>query len=152
MTLAYIAVGSNLGNREDLLIQARQLLSALEKVQFVAGSKIYETDPVGGPSQGKYLNAVWEIETTLPAKQLLEALLEIEKKLGRVRSERNAARTIDLDILFYNETTIDEPGMTIPHPRLHEREFVLKPLMDLCPEWVHPRLKKTVKELYEKNH
>lgn len=148
MTPAYIAVGSNLGNREDHMNQARQIISSLDQVKLIQSSKVYETEPVGGPKQGKYLNAVWKIETSLGARELLQKLLQIEKKLGRVRTERNAPRTIDLDILFYENQVIEGPGLHIPHPRLHEREFVLKPLMDLCPDFVHPKLKKTVEELH----
>jgi 2-amino-4-hydroxy-6-hydroxymethyldihydropteridine diphosphokinase len=151
MILTYIAAGSNLGDRESYLQQALARLSGTE-IRFIAGSKNYETEPVGGPPQGKYLNAVWKVETTLSAKDLLNKLFEIEKTLGRVRSERNAPRTIDLDILFYGNAVIEEPGLTVPHPRLQEREFVLRPMMDLDPGMVHPRLKKTIQQLWQEFH
>ncbi len=148
MKLTYIAAGSNLGDRSHSLEQACQLLLKTAGIRFSRASKIYETDPVGGPEQGKYLNAVWEIETTLSPQKLLAELLDIEKKLGRVRVELNGPRTIDLDILFYGDQVVAEPGLHIPHPRLHTRSFVLQPLMDLCPDLKHPQLKKTIRELF----
>ena len=152
MTLAYIGVGSNLGDRNSNLEKAKKYLESEKGISFLESSEIYETDPVGGPAQEKYLNAVWWIETSLAPRPLLELLLGIEKKMGRVRSERNAPRMIDLDILFYGEAIIHEAGLDIPHPRLHERSFVLKPLSDLAPDWMHPVLKKTVQELLGKIH
>lgn len=148
MILCYLAVGSNLGDRENYLDQARQLISKTSGIYFLQASRIYETEPVGGPVQGKYLNAVLEIETELAPETLLAVLLEIEKKLGRIRTVPNGPRTIDLDILFYGEQVIHLPGLQVPHPRLHMREFVLKPLMDLCPSKMHPQLHQTVRELY----
>jgi 2-amino-4-hydroxy-6-hydroxymethyldihydropteridine diphosphokinase len=151
LSIAFIAVGSNLGNRQTYIDKARTLLRKNRGVFFLKSSKVYETDPVGGPRQGKYLNAVWKIQTGYTPRALLECLLEIEKALGRVRSTRNAPRTIDLDILFYNDAVIDTLGLSVPHPRIQERAFVLRPLMDLCPEWVHPKFHKTVRKLYEAN-
>ncbi len=147
MVYAFIAAGSNLGDRANFLERARDLLRKIQGIQFKETSSVYETEPVGGPRQGKYLNAVWEIETSLAPGKLLEALLEIEKKLGRMRGERNAPREIDLDILSYGEEIVDRPGLTIPHPRLHERRFVLEPLAELDPDWRHPVFKKTVREM-----
>lgn len=149
MKLTYIAAGSNLGDRRNYLDQARLALSKTPGVRFLRTSKTYETDPVGGPAQGKYLNAVWEIETELAPELLLKMLLSIEKQLGRIRSELNGPRTIDLDILFYGSEVIDKPGLRIPHPRLHTRSFVLQPLMDLCPDFIHPQLHQTVRMLAE---
>lgn len=151
MIPAFIAVGSNLGDREKNIADAQKKLSTASGIQFLEASSLYETDPVGGPPQGKYLNAVWKIETDLKPQALLKLLLQIEADLGRVRTEKNAPRPIDLDILFYGDTIVAEPGLRIPHPRLHEREFVLQPLMDLAPDVVHPELKKTIRELYERN-
>ena len=119
--------------------------------RFLRSSKVYETDPVGGPPQEKYLNAVWKIETAIPAAELLQKLLAIENEMGRVRREKNGPRPIDLDILFYGSEIIRELGLQAPHPRLHEREFVLKPLCDLAPDFVHPVLGKTIAVLYEDN-
>ena len=126
---------------------AQQKVSQIKGVCFLRASKIYETEPVGGPPQGKYLNAVWEIETDLAAEVLLKELLKIENEMGRVRTVKNSPRPIDLDILFYGHEIIKKPGLEIPHPRLHERWFVLKPLADLAPDFVHPVMRKTIKEL-----
>lgn len=149
MISTYIAVGSNLGERESLIQQAQKLIEQIPATRFLRTSKVYETEPVGGPPQGKYLNAVWEIETNLAAGTLLQQLLAAEKELGRLRNEPNGPRTIDLDILFYGDARFEISGLKIPHPRLHERAFVLQPLMDLCPEKVHPGLKQSIRELWQ---
>lgn len=145
---AYIALGSNLGNRAEHLEKAIQALKKKLKISDLKKSPIYETEAVGGPKgQKKYFNSVIEFETKLSPRELLQKLLEIETYLGRKRSVKNAPRTIDLDLLFYGDQIINKPGLEVPHPRLHERWFVLKPLADLAPEWVHPILKKSVKEM-----
>ena len=152
MSKVYIAVGSNLGNRASLVKQAEDRLAGVSGIYFKKKSPLYETEPVGGPEQGKYLNGVWEIETSLEAKALLSELMEIEVSLGRVRvkTEKNEPRPIDLDILFYGDKIIQSENLSVPHPRLHERWFVLKPLADLCPDFVHPKKKKTVREMLTK--
>ncbi len=147
MPRVFLAVGSNLGDRESSVRKAEELLRETPGIDFKKKSPVYETEPEGGEPQGKYLNAVWEIETQLQARELLEKMLAIEKEMGRVRHSRNEPRPIDLDILFYGSDIIDEPGLSVPHPRLHERWFVLKPLSDLCPDFSHPSLKKTVRDL-----
>ena len=149
MVRAFLGVGSNLGGREKNLSRAKILLEKRKGVKVAKVSPVYETEPVGGPPQGKYLNAVWEIETDLGAEELLKVLLQIESELGRKRRLRNEPRPIDLDILFYGSEVIRRPGLVIPHPRLHEREFVLRPLADLAPAFVHPELRKTVRRLLE---
>ena len=149
MARVFVAVGSNLGNREKTLRQGQLKLSQVQGIRFVRASSVFETDPVGGESHDKYLNAVWEIETELSPRSLLEKLLSVEQNFGRKRTVRNAPRTLDLDILFYDQRIIEEPGLSIPHPRLQERTFVLEPLQELAPEWKHPKLKKTVQELWE---
>jgi 2-amino-4-hydroxy-6-hydroxymethyldihydropteridine diphosphokinase len=149
MATSYIAVGSNLGDRKENLKTAKDYLEKIEGIQFLKSSSVYETEPVGGPPQGKYLNAVWKVETSLEPKQLLEKLLGIEAQMGRIRKEKNGPRPIDLDILFYEDRILHESDLEIPHPQLQTREFVLKPLMDLAPDFVHPELKKTVREMYE---
>ncbi len=149
MTRVFIAVGSNLGNRRQNLKKAKALLKKNQDVRFLRSSPVYETLPIGGPPQGKYLNAVWEIETELKAEDLLKNLMTIEKSLGREREGRNFPRTLDLDILFYGHRLIRQKNLIVPHPRLHKRTFVLKPLVDLHPRWVHPQLRKTVKTLLE---
>ena len=145
--LVYIGVGSNLGNRPSFLELARDLVQKLPATRFLRSSQVHETDPVGGPPQGKFLNAVWEIETRLPPVELKDRLLQIEEKLGRKRTVQNAPREIDLDILFYGDRVVQGPGLEIPHPRLRERLFVLVPLAELVPDKTHPQLKKLVRQL-----
>ena len=133
MTRAYVGVGANLGDREATI---RAALAALPGV--VAVSELRETEPVGVTDQPRFLNGVAALETELSARQLLDALLRVERDLGRERRERWGPRTIDLDLLLYGEETIDEPGLTVPHPRLHERRFALEPLADIAPDALIP--------------
>ncbi len=149
MNLAYIAVGSNLNDRENYIKRAQESLASTPGNQFLQISPLYETEPVGGPPQGKFLNAVWEIETSLSPRELLNQLLDIEQSLGREREVKNGPRTIDLDILFYNDLVINEKDLIIPHPRLEGRWFVLKPLWDLNSHLVHPIVGKSVCELLD---
>jgi len=130
---AFVGIGSNLGDREDNLRLAVELLSAEDGVDVTAVSEIRETEPVGPVEQGPFLNGAVRIETELGPRELLERLLAVEQRLGRVREERWGPRTIDLDLLLYGDEAVDEPGLTVPHPRLHERRFVLEPLADLAP-------------------
>ena len=127
---AYLALGSNLGDRLENLREAVRLLDETEGIDVVRSSRIYETDPVG-PPQPAYLNAVIEVDTSGSPRELLEAGLAVEVALGRVRGERWGPRTIDVDVLTYDELTVDEPDLQIPHPRMHERGFVLVPLGEL---------------------
>jgi 2-amino-4-hydroxy-6-hydroxymethyldihydropteridine diphosphokinase len=127
---AFIGLGSNLGDRLANLSDAVGRLAKTDGVTVTRVSRIYETAPVG-PPQPDYLNAVADVRTSLPARVLLEALLAIEADLGRVRGERWGPRVIDLDLLTYGREEIDEPGLTVPHPRMHERAFVLVPLLEL---------------------
>jgi len=133
MATAFVGIGSNLGDRESNLRRAIELLSAEDGVEVVAVSEIRETDPVGPVEQGPFLNGAVEVETSLGPQELLGRLLSVENGLGRVRSERWGPRTIDLDLLLYGDEQIDEPGLSVPHPRLHERRFALEPLADLDP-------------------
>jgi 2-amino-4-hydroxy-6-hydroxymethyldihydropteridine diphosphokinase len=147
---AFIALGANLGDREATIEAARSRLNEHAAIRTVRCSALIETEPVGPAGQGPYLNGVTEIRTDLPARDLLRALLEIERSLGRIRSEtdeRWGARVIDLDILLYGDLVLDEPGLTIPHPRLHERLFVLEPFAAISPATRHPVLNRTVAEL-----
>jgi 2-amino-4-hydroxy-6-hydroxymethyldihydropteridine diphosphokinase len=128
VTLAYVGLGSNLGDREGTI------LAAAERLGTHRLSPILETDPWGYAAQPRFLNAVAELETDLTPRQLLDHLLEVERELGRVRDgPRYGPRTIDLDLLLYGDDVIDEPGLTVPHPRLAERLFVLEPLFGLDP-------------------
>ena len=150
---AYVALGSNLGDREAHLAATIEALRARPGIRVTAVSKVYETAPVGPPPQGPYLNAVVRLRTRLAPRALLACLLEIEAAEGRLREAgRWSARTLDLDLLFYGSLTLDEPGLCLPHPRLHERPFVLEPFRDLAPRLVHPRLGKTIEELAQKVH
>ncbi len=111
-------------------------------------SSLHETEPVGGPAgQGRFLNGVWEVETSLGARALLDVLLSVERALGRVRGERHGPRTIDLDLLFHGALVLKEEGLEVPHPEAHRRRFVLEPLAEIAPEFVHPTLRKTIAEL-----
>ncbi len=127
---AFIGLGSNLGDRLANLQRAVEMLASREGIRFVKSSRVYETEPVG-PPQPDYLNAVVEIETTLEPFQFLGACLQIENEMGRVRTERWGPRVIDLDILTLGDERIDEPDLQVPHPRMHERGFVLLPLLEL---------------------
>jgi 2-amino-4-hydroxy-6-hydroxymethyldihydropteridine diphosphokinase len=127
---AFLALGSNLGDRAANLQRAVDLL-AEHGVAVGRSSRVYETDPVGGPPQPDYLNAVIEVSTTLPPPALLEACLQVEREMGRARGERWGPRVIDVDVLTYGQEDVDEPGLQIPHPRMHERGFVLAPLLEL---------------------
>jgi 2-amino-4-hydroxy-6-hydroxymethyldihydropteridine diphosphokinase len=145
-------VGSNLGDRGHFLEAAKNRVKKIQGTRFLNSSSVLETDPVGGPPQGKFLNAVWEIETALSPQKLREELYQIEAELGRKHTVRNAPREIDLDILFFGERVLKEAGLEIPHPRLHKRPFVLVPLCEIAPGKIHPILKKSVREFLEKLH
>jgi 2-amino-4-hydroxy-6-hydroxymethyldihydropteridine diphosphokinase len=132
--LAYVGIGANLGPREETLRRAVRLLGRADGVEVVAVSELRETDPVGVVDQPPFVNGAVAIETTLSARALLDVLLEIERSLGRVRGERWGPRIVDLDLLVYGNEVIDEPGLGVPHPRLHERRFALEPLADLNSE------------------
>ena len=133
MTVAYVGLGANLGDREETI---RAAVAQLPGV--VAVSPLRETDPVGVTDQPRFLNGVAAVETELAPRELLDVLLAVERRLGRERRERWGPRTIDLDLLLYGDEVIDEDGLTVPHPRLHERRFVLEPLADLAPKLVVP--------------
>ena len=135
MTVAYVGLGANLGDREGTI---RAAVAQLPGV--VAVSPLRETDPVGVTDQPQFLNGVAALETELTPRELLDVLLTVERRLGRERRERWGPRTIDLDLLLYGDEVIDEDGLTVPHPRLRERRFVLEPLADLAPKLVVPGL------------
>ena len=133
MSRAYVALGANLGDREATIRAALAELEAAEGVEVVAVSSLVETDPVGYLDQPRFLNGAAALETTLTARELLELLLAVERRFGRAREgvPPQGPRTLDLDLLLYGSARIEEPGLRIPHPRLHERRFVLEPLAEL---------------------
>lgn len=150
MSHVFIGVGSNEGDRLELISRAAQALDAVSGVRVIQMAPIIETEPIGGPPQGPYLNTVVEVETTLFPRDLLKALQAIERQLGRTPSaQRWAPRPMDLDILLYDDLTIEEPDLHIPHPRLHERLFVLEPLSQLAPAVIHPALRQSIAALRE---
>ena len=146
MNKVYLALGSNLGDRQQ------NLELALEEIEDFATtiqkSTIHETAPWGYKDQDDFLNMTIEIETELEPIILLARLQEIEHKMGRSREIKNGPRTIDLDILLYEDKIVDQPALQIPHPRMHKRKFVLDPLVEIAPSAVHPVLKKTIKQLH----
>jgi len=136
---AYVGLGANLGDREATIRRAVELLAEREGIEVLAVSALRETDPVGLEDQPRFLNGAAVLETTLGPRTLLETLLEVERVLGRTRDgPRFGPRAIDLDLLLYGDETVDEPGLTVPHPRLHERRFALEPLAELDPALAIP--------------
>ncbi|HEX5611830.1 MAG TPA: 2-amino-4-hydroxy-6-hydroxymethyldihydropteridine diphosphokinase [Burkholderiales bacterium] len=133
MTLAYVGMGANLGDPRTQLDTAWQAFQRMPQTKAIARSSLYRSAPVGYEDQPDFLNCVAKLDTALPAPALLAELQEIERRLGRTRSFLNAPRTIDLDLLLYGAQTLDDPAVTLPHPRMHERAFVLAPLVELEP-------------------
>jgi len=134
VTRAYVGLGANLGDREATIRAALATLAEEDGIEVVAVSSLRETEPVGVGAQPRYLNGVAELNTSLRPRALLDCLLATEQRFGRVRVPgEHGPRTLDLDLLLYGDEQIDEPGLTVPHPRLHEREFVLEPLAELDP-------------------
>ncbi len=138
MATAYIALGANLGDPVATVNAAFAALHTLPDTTVAATSALYRTAPVGVTEQPEFINAAARLDTTLPPEQLLHALLDIEQGFGRIRAERNGPRTLDLDILLYDDQIIDTARLTLPHPRLHLRAFVLYPLADLAPDLLLP--------------
>jgi 2-amino-4-hydroxy-6-hydroxymethyldihydropteridine diphosphokinase len=140
MTLAYVALGANLGNPAETVSAAIEALAAIPGTRIVAVSSLYRTAPVGLKNQPDFINAVAALEAALTPQQLLDALFEIEARFGRQRSIPNAARTLDLDLLLHGATTLAEAQLTLPHPRMHQRAFVLAPLLEISPDCLIPGL------------
>lgn len=141
----FIAIGSNLGRREENLGTAIALLS--KKCGIVKKSLVRKTEPIGFREQPLFLNQTIEVKTELEPKELLLFLKGIEKEMGRAGTIRNGPRIIDLDIIFYGGRIVKEENLEIPHPRMHERKFVLEPLADIAPEFVHPVKKKSIEKM-----
>ena len=142
----FISLGSNLGDREEALARARQLLRAAGFLE-TAASSLYLTEPVGGPPQGWFLNQVIGGTTALGPEDLMRACLDAERALGRERTVRNGPRTLDVDLLLYGDLVRESAALVLPHPRLHERRFVLVPLAEIAPQARHPVLGATAREL-----
>ena len=143
---AALGLGSNMGDRARHLRRALDGLRGLGEVTAV--SRFHETEPLGGPPQGAYLNAAVLLDTALDAHALHDATLRLERQAGRTRTERWGPRTLDIDLLLLDDLRIDEPGLAIPHPRLAERLFVLAPLREIAPDWVVPGLGLSVESLH----
>jgi len=144
---AFLSLGSNLGDRLGNLRRAIKKLKESDEIEVEEISPVYETEPVGGQDQGWYLNLVLRVQTSLEPLALLEQLRSVEDGMGRSREEKWGPRKIDLDILLLDDRVVDSERLTIPHPRMHERKFVLVPLTQIAPELLHPRLHKSVEEL-----
>lgn len=141
----YLALGSNLGDRRENLRQAVASLSPQMVVK--AKSRVYETPPWGVEDQPMFLNQAIKVETYLDPEPLIKHIKRLENALGRRESFQNGPRSIDIDILFYDDLVLDTPALTLPHPRLHERAFVLLPMLDIAPDLVHPVTQKTIREM-----
>ncbi|TDT51349.1 2-amino-4-hydroxy-6-hydroxymethyldihydropteridine diphosphokinase [Fonticella tunisiensis] len=148
MNRVYIAFGSNIGDRRKAVDEALSLIEQ-RGMSIIKKSGIYETEPYGYKNQPPFINGVIEVETSLSCREVLKELLDIEAGLGRVREFKWGPRIIDLDIIFYNDEVYNEEDLKVPHPDMHNREFVLKPLCDIAPDFMHPILNKRVIELYQ---
>ena len=142
----FLLLGSNLGDREGYLQKATELIET-ELGKATQKSSIYETEAWGKTDEPNYLNQVVRIDTALPAREVLEKVLQIETKMGRIREEKWGSRIIDVDILFYGQDIINEPGLIVPHPQLHNRKFTLEPLSEMASDLQHPVLKKSIFQL-----
>jgi 2-amino-4-hydroxy-6-hydroxymethyldihydropteridine diphosphokinase len=147
VTKTFVGIGSNLGDRELLIRRAVDSLRHLPRTAVVRVSSLYDTDPVGDVEQPAFLNAVVWLETELSARELLWHLLLVEQRMGRVRAQRWGPRSIDLDLLFHGEESWDEPDLRVPHPEATRRAFVLLPLQELDPGFVHPVTKEPIQKL-----
>lgn len=152
ITTVYLALGSNLGDRAATLARAVLALDDMPGTKVMATAGLHETKPVGGPpGQGDYLNSACAVETDLEPQPFLVEIHRIERRLGRRREEeeRWGPRHIDIDIIFWGDMLLDGPELTVPHPRMHERAFVLRPLADIAPDYRHPKLGSSVRELLD---
>jgi 2-amino-4-hydroxy-6-hydroxymethyldihydropteridine diphosphokinase len=143
----YLSLGSNLGDRKAQLEEAMDRLARLGKV--TAASSFYETEPVEVTNQPRFLNCAVKLETEKMPRQLLKAILDLERDMGRRRTQSKGPRNIDIDILLFGSSIVETKGLTIPHPAMHKRRFVLEPLAEIAPEVRHPVLKKTIREMID---
>jgi 2-amino-4-hydroxy-6-hydroxymethyldihydropteridine diphosphokinase len=143
----FIGVGSNQGDKQQTIRSALELLCRHPQILFQRMSSLYRTEPVGFTEQDWFVNGALCVTTELEAEAMLDATMEIEQTLGRVRATQWGPRTIDLDLLFYGSLRLESLRLTLPHPRLHERRFVLTPLVEIAPDWVHPVLGRSMREL-----
>src|SRR5712671_3303692 len=143
----YLSLGSNVGDREDHLRGAITRLESIARV--ISVSSFYETEPIEVTNQPWFLNCAVKVETTKMPKQLMAAILEMEREMGRLRTIKKGPRTVDIDILLFGDAVVDSQEVTIPHPAMHERRFVLEPLAEIAPEARHPVFKKTVSEMLD---
>ncbi len=146
--ICYLGLGANLGNREENIKKAISRLSSDSEILIKKRSSMIETKPYGKFDQPDFINSVIEIDTDITAENLLSKCLTVENELGRKRNEKWGPRTIDIDILFYNDHIINSQNLTIPHPDLHNRKFVLCSLNEICPDFIHPVINKKIKEIY----
>jgi 2-amino-4-hydroxy-6-hydroxymethyldihydropteridine diphosphokinase len=147
LSTAYISIGSNLGDRLGYIRESIGKLEHSKEIRISKASSVYETQPTEYKDQPWFLNMVLKLETTLEPLNLLELLLAIENQIGRTRNRKYEPRNIDLDFLLYNDLVLNSDKLTLPHPRMHERRFVLVPLAEIAPKVVHPLLKKSVERL-----
>jgi len=145
--ICYLGLGSNFGNKLENIQKAISKLKDYDKIKILEISTIMETKPYGNTEQPDFLNCVLEIETTFDPEKLLKTCLEIETEMGRIRNKKWEPRIIDIDILFFGNEVIDEENLKIPHPFIHKRRFILESLNEICPDFVHPILKKKMKDI-----
>jgi len=154
--ISYLGLGSNLGNKKQNIIKAIDSIKAATGIKLLDKSELYKTKPFGVKNQPDFINVAVKIRTSLDAGKLLETMLNMEKRLGRIRRKKWGPRTIDIDILYYGNKVIRRRKLTVPHPLMHKRYFVLKPLAEIAPRKIHPVLKKTsgklLKELLNENN
>lgn len=150
MKHVFIGFGSNEGKSEETCLRAVEELRRHPKIVVLRVSSLYRTEPVGVTEQAWFVNGVAQCATELEPEELLRVLQGVELKFGRVRGERWGPRTLDLDVLSYGDVELDLPELVVPHPRLHERRFVLMPLVEIAPDWMHPSLKVSARELLDR--
>ena len=148
---AYIGIGSNLGIPEENCTNAIEKISSTKDIKIISKSSFYQTEPIGGVQQGWFINAAIEIETDLSPVNLLSVLLNLELAMGRIRQEKWGPRLIDLDLLLYSNLVLEKKGLTLPHPEIQNRKFVLIPMSEIAGNVIHPTLKKTIKTLLQES-